>query len=105
VLGVSPRVEAGRNAVITGFAQLIEAYADAQAASGQWPRRNYRVLAFGLVGAMHELQIAWLTPANGLSRQDLKNELAFLLEALLAGATRTGRAGAGTRAGKSPRRF
>jgi hypothetical protein len=29
-------------------------------AEGKLPARNYRILAFGIVGAMHELQIAWL---------------------------------------------
>lgn len=86
VLGVSPRVEAARNAVITDFAQMAEAYANALAASGRLPARNYRVLAFGLVGAMHELQIACLEPANGLDRETLKEELAFIVQVLLAGA-------------------
>lgn len=86
VLGVSPRVEAARNAVITDFARLVEAYADALVASGRLPARNYRVLAFGLVGAMHELQIACLEPANGLDRETLKEELAFIVQVLLAGA-------------------
>jgi AcrR family transcriptional regulator len=86
VLGVSPRVEAARNAVITGFAALVEAWAEALAAGGQLAPRNYRVLAFGLVGAMHELQIVCLDPANGLDRDMLKAELAFIVRALLAGA-------------------
>lgn len=86
VLGVSARVEAGRNAVITAFAQLVEGYANALAASGELPARNYRVLAFGLVGAMHELQLAWLNPDNRISRDDLKEEMGFLVRALLAGA-------------------
>lgn len=86
VLGVSARVEAGRNAVITGFAQLVEGYANVLAAQGALPPRNYRVLAFGIVGAMHELQLAWLNPANGLTREALKTEMRFLVEAFLAGA-------------------
>lgn len=90
VLGVSARVEAGRNAVITAFAQLVESYANALAASGELPPRNYRVLAFGLVGAMHELQLAWLNPDNGISREDLKVEMGFLVRALLAGAKHAG---------------
>lgn len=86
VLGVSARVEAGRNAVINDFAQLLESYADMLAANGKLPVRNYRVLAFGMVGAMHELQLAWLNPANHLDISDLKSEMRFLVEALLAGA-------------------
>lgn len=86
VLGVSARVEAGRNAVINGFAQVIESYADLLAANGELPARNYRVLAFGMVGAMHELQLAWLNPDNQLEIDDLKSELRFLLHAILAGA-------------------
>lgn len=91
VLGVSARVEAGRNAVINTFAQLVEGYAGALVANGALPRRNYRVLAFGIVGAMHELQLAWLDPANGLSREDLKAEMGFLVRAMLAGAPAAGR--------------
>lgn len=86
VLGVSVRVEAGRNAVINGFAQLVEGYADALAASGELPVRNYRVLAFGMVGAMHELQMAWLNPDNHLDLDTLKVEMHFLVRALLTGA-------------------
>lgn len=89
VLGVSARVEAGRNAVIADFARLVEDFADALARQGLLPARNYRVLAFGIVGAMHELQLAWLDPANGLSREVLKAEMRFLLQALLAGAGHT----------------
>jgi AcrR family transcriptional regulator len=86
VLGVSTCVEAGRNAVISGFAQLVEGYADALAASGELPVRNYRVLAFGMVGAMHELQMAWLNPDNRLDLDTLKAEMHFLVRALLTGA-------------------
>jgi AcrR family transcriptional regulator len=88
VLGVSARVEAGRNAVINEFAQMIEAYAGMLVASGELPRRNYRVLAFGVVGAMHELQLAWLNPENGLDREGLKTEMRFLVKAMMAGAKR-----------------
>lgn len=92
VLGVSAAVEARRNAVINGFARLIEEYANALAASGELPKRNYRVLAYGVVGAMHELQIAWLNPANTLSREGLREEILFLVRALLVGAKVTGEA-------------
>lgn len=88
VLGVSARVEAGRNAVINEFAQMIEAYAGMLVASGELPRRNYRVLAFGVVGAMHELQLAWLNPENGLDRESLKAEMRFLVKAMMTGAKR-----------------
>lgn len=88
VLGVSPRVEARRHAVISDFAQIIEAYAGALMGSGELPTRNYRVLAFGVVGAMHELQILWLNQANTLSREVLREEALFLVQAILAGAHR-----------------
>lgn len=86
VLGVSARVEAGRNAVIKDFAALVETFTAALVASGELPPRNYRVLAFGLVGAMHELQLAWLDPDNGLDLATLKAELRFMVRALLRGA-------------------
>lgn len=86
VLGVSPRVEACRNAVIHGFAELIEVYAGVLVSKGELPARNYRVLAFGIVGAMHELQITWLNQAATLSREALKAEILFLVQAFLAGA-------------------
>ncbi|HET8731834.1 MAG TPA: TetR/AcrR family transcriptional regulator [Moraxellaceae bacterium] len=87
VLGVSPLVEARRNEVINDFARLIETYADLLAQMGLLPRRNFRVLAFCIVGAMHELQIAWLNPANDLTREAVKGEMRFLVQAFLAGAT------------------
>lgn len=86
VLGVSPEVEACRNTVIHGFASLVEQQAHAMAEGGLLPKRNYRVLAFGIVGAMHELQIAWLNPANDISREELKNEILFIVQAFFSGA-------------------
>lgn len=86
ILGVSPRAEAARNRVISGFADLITAYLGGLVANGRLPARNYRVLAVGIVGAMHELQIAWLDGSLGLSRQALAEELAFLVAAMVRGA-------------------
>lgn len=86
ILGVSPRAEAARNQVISGFATLIEAYLGAMAAAGKLPPRNYRVLAVGIVGAMHELQIAWLDGSLGVSRRELVEELGFLVKAMVKGA-------------------
>ena len=48
--------------------------------------RNYRVLAVGIVGAMHELQIAWLDGSLGVSRRELVEELGFLVKAMVKGA-------------------
>lgn len=86
VLGVSPRVEARRNAVIGGFARVIESHAAQLVDSGVLPPRNYRVMAYGIVGAMHELQIAWLDGANGLSKDTLRDEALFLVRAFVKGA-------------------
>ncbi len=86
ILGVSARAEAARNLVINGFAALIEAYLGSLAAAGKLPVRNYRVLAVGIVGAMHELQIAWLDGSLGLTRQELVAELGFLVRAMVKGA-------------------
>lgn len=86
VLGVSPATEATRNVVMSQFTQLIEIYMDRLASNSQIPARNYRVLAIGLVGAMHELQIAWLNPTNHLTRELLENEIQFLGQAFLRGA-------------------
>ncbi|HEX5359539.1 MAG TPA: TetR/AcrR family transcriptional regulator [Fluviicoccus sp.] len=87
ILGVSARAEAARNQVISGFAGLIEAYLGSLAAAGKLPPRNYRVLAVGIVGAMHELQIAWLDGSLGVSRQELVAELGFLVAAMVKGAS------------------
>lgn len=86
ILGVSQRTEAHRNALITEFAYLIEAYMALLVADGQLPVRNYRVLAFGIVGAMHELQIAWLHQAVPQARHELSAEVHFLIQALMKGS-------------------
>jgi len=86
ILGVSARAEAARNRVISGFAGLIEAYLGSLAAAGKLSPRNYRVLAVGIVGAMHELQIAWLDGSLGVSRGELVAELGFLVKAMVKGA-------------------
>lgn len=86
ILGVSQHAEASRNALITEFAQLIEQYLEVLAEHGQIVRRNFKVLAFGIVGAMHELQIAWLHAAVPQAREELVAEIRFLIEAMLKGA-------------------
>lgn len=83
IMGVSPHTEAARNAVINGFADMIEAYLQTLVARHMLPARNYRVVAVAVVGAMHELQIAWLSGSLGLSRQALVDELCFLVNALV----------------------
>lgn len=87
ILGVSLRAEAARNAVINNFAALIEAYLQSLIAKNVLPSRNYRVLAVAIVGAMHELQIAWLNGSLGLSREHLVTELSFLVGAMVKGAS------------------
>ncbi len=86
ILGVSQRTEACRNVIITEFAHLIEAYMALLVADGQVPARNYRILAFGIVGAMHELQIAWLNKQVPQERKVLLEEMDFLVTALMKGA-------------------
>ena len=86
IMGVSQNAEAHRHAVITGFADLIETVLASLAAEGRLPVRNYRVLAYGMVGAMHELQIAWLHQAVPQSRAELMAEIRFCLSAMLTGA-------------------
>ena len=83
ILGVSPRAEASRQRVITGFAGLLEQYLAMLAANGTLPGRNFRVPAFGIVGAMHELQIAWLDGALGLTREELVAELGGLVRVVM----------------------
>lgn len=83
IMGVSPLTEAARNTVINGFASMIEAYLQSLVARQLLPPRNYRVAAIAMVGAMHELQIAWLSGSLGLSRQELVNELCFLVNTLV----------------------
>ncbi|PTQ90453.1 TetR/AcrR family transcriptional regulator [Agitococcus lubricus] len=85
ILGVSQRVEAVRNEAITEFAVLIENYLAIWVAQQKIPARNYRVLAFGLVGAMHELQIAWLNQQVPQERGLLLAEMAFILQAMMRG--------------------
>lgn len=85
ILGVSQRVEAHRNKVITEFALLIEAYLALWIKAERLPERNYKVLAFGLVGAMHELQIAWLNGQVPQAREELVAEINFLMQAMIKG--------------------
>ena len=84
ILGVSRRAEASRHALITEFARLIEQYLDVLAEQGLVARRNFKNLAFCLVGAMHELQIAWLHGAVPQAREALVVEIRFLIEAMLS---------------------
>ncbi len=85
ILGVSQRVEAARNAAITEFALLIESYLGLWVAAGKLPARNYKIVAFGLVGAMHELQIAWLNKQVPQEKEILVEEIAFLMNTLIKG--------------------
>ena len=85
VLGVSQRVEVVRHAVISEFAALIEQYLAVLVAAQKIPPRNYKVLAFGLVGAMHELQIAWLHQQVPQTVESLVADMDFLIQAMLVG--------------------
>ena len=85
VLGVSQRVEVVRHAVISEFAALIEQYLAVLVAAQKIPPRNYKVLAFGLVGAMHELQIAWLHQQVPQTLESLVADMEFLIQAMLVG--------------------
>ena len=85
ILGVSQRVEAARNAAITEFALLIESYLGLWVAAGKLPARNYKIVAFGLVGAMHELQIAWLNKQVPQEKEILVEEMTFLMNSLIKG--------------------
>ena len=60
-------------------------------AEGKLPARNYRILAFGIVGAMHELQIAWLNQQVPQQREVLVAEIDFLLQTMLKGAVNIGK--------------
>ena len=85
ILGVSQRVEAHRNVLITEFALLIESYLTLLVAEGKLPARNYRILAFGIVGAMHELQIAWLNQQVPQQREVLVVEIDYLMQVMIKG--------------------
>ena len=85
VLGVSQRVEVVRHAVISEFAALIEQYLAVLVAAQKIPPRNYKVLAFGLVGAMHELLIAWLHQQVPQTLESLVADMEFLIQAMLVG--------------------
>ena len=85
ILGVSQRVEAARNAAITEFALLIESYLGLWVVAGKLPARNYKIVAFGLVGAMHELQIAWLNKQVPQEKEILVEEMTFLMNTLIKG--------------------
>lgn len=89
ILGVSLRAEAQRQQVITEFAQLISQFLANLAGQGKIPNRDYRILGYAIVGAMHELQIAWLHQAVPQERQQLLTELDFWLDVLTQGLTET----------------
>lgn len=86
---MSQRVEAARNAAITEFALLIEAYLALWVATGKLPARNYKIVAFGLVGAMHELQIAWLNKQIPQEKAVLVEEISFLMDIMIKGVMKT----------------
>ncbi|MGH8630323.1 MAG: TetR/AcrR family transcriptional regulator, partial [Burkholderiales bacterium] len=60
VVGVSPAVERRRREVIHEFARVLEGYADALAAQGLLPRRDYHPVSVALVGGINELLAEWL---------------------------------------------
>ena len=65
---------------------LIESYLTLLVAEGKLPARNYRILAFGIVGAMHELQIAWLNQQVPQQREVLVAEIDYLMQIMMKGA-------------------
>lgn len=83
ILGVSLHAEAARNVVINRFAALIESHLRAALPPGALTPGNYRILAVGIVGAMHELQIAWLNGSLGMSREALQTELSSLARVMV----------------------
>lgn len=82
ILGVSQAAEAHRQQVIDQFVQLIEAYFAGLVQQHGWPQRQYRVWAVAMVGAMHELQIAFLNDPQTFDQTVILAELAQVLSML-----------------------
>jgi AcrR family transcriptional regulator len=83
-VGVSPQVEAHRRQALARFAGLLEAEAVALADRGLVPRREWRLTAVGLVGAINELVNTWTASQEWSEAADSVAEEAvrFILAAL-----------------------
>jgi AcrR family transcriptional regulator len=86
-VGVSPTAEAHRQAAIDRFAQLLLAEANRLAQEGLIPRRDYRLTATALVGAINGLVNTW-TANSGWEAQmdDVVTEAARLITLAIRGA-------------------
>ncbi|NNM50844.1 MAG: TetR/AcrR family transcriptional regulator [Pseudomonadales bacterium] len=87
VVGVSAEMEQRRRAVIHEIADIIEHYIQGLAKRGELPEHNYHLISVALVGGINELLAEWLTVAQPPSVTDLSNEIIYIFDALLRGAS------------------
>jgi AcrR family transcriptional regulator len=86
-VGVSPTAEQHRQTAIDRFAQLLLAEANRLADEGLVPKRDYRLTAIALVGAVNGLVNTW-TADNGWEAQmdDVAAEAARLITLAIRGS-------------------
>jgi len=84
VVGVSAALERHRREVIHEFARLIQELAEAYAARGQRPGRDWSLAALALAGATNELLVEWTYRAEHLPAETIIDEVVGLYSALLA---------------------
>lgn len=88
VVGVSPRLEAHRRAVLHQFAAVVEDDARALARAGEVADRDHGLTAVALVGATDGLLIDWLVHDRRAGRAAIVSELVELyVAAITRGAT------------------
>lgn len=85
VMGVSRTLESRRREIMLQFAGFIETELSRLAEQGLIPKRSYRALSLAFVGGVHELEIDWLLAEQRPSVESVADELAFILDTLLAG--------------------
>lgn len=86
IVGVSPALERHRRSVMHRFAELIAADMQEQARALRVQPRDFRFIALGIVGAVNELVIEWLTLDEQPPVEFLRDELLVVLVAIIEGA-------------------
>ncbi len=83
-VGISPAFEQHRRTVLDAFARITVGEAEALAAAGLLPRREYELTALALAGASSELLVEWALRSPQPSIERIVDELNRLFVAGLA---------------------
>jgi len=87
IVGVSPDLERHRRSVMHRFAEVVAADMQRQARAIGVRSRDFRFIALGIVGAVNELVIEWLTLEEQPPVEFLRDELLVVLVAIIEGAS------------------